>query len=134
MDWGEVITNTTKHFYCSTQVNYLNTAAAGLMAEFGQEAQSRVLVRRALQEDAADTLECLVDKWIKYFRATFHRNTGYAVQFFFCKLSELSIKFFYLTLYSGELLNFVLLWVQFAETDKFLNGKLIVFKRCGRNY
>jgi len=75
------------------------------MAEFGQEAQSRVLVRRALQEDAAGTLECLVDKWIKYFRATFHRNTGYAVQFFFC-----------------ELLNFVLLWVQFAETDKFLNG------------
>ena len=64
------------------------------MAEFGQEAQSRVLVRRALQEDATDTLESLVDKWIKYFRATFHRNTGYAVQFFMCKLFELSIQCF----------------------------------------
>jgi len=79
----------------------------GLIASFGTEAKSKVMVSRDADiDDECLVLEAMTDRFVKYFKCVFHRNTWYFAYFVCC-----------------ELLNFALLLIQFVETNKFLNGK-----------
>eukprot|EP00092_Neocalanus_flemingeri_P010764 GFUD01011593.1.p1 GENE.GFUD01011593.1~~GFUD01011593.1.p1 ORF type:complete len:526 (+),score=111.55 GFUD01011593.1:72-1649(+) len=79
----------------------------GLIASFGTDAQSKVMVSKdADLGDGSLVLEALTDKFVKYFKCVFHRNTWYFGYFVSC-----------------EILNYALLMIQFVETNKFLNGK-----------
>ena len=86
-------------------------------------------------EDECLVLEAVVDRHVKYFKCVFHRNTWYYAHYIICKLTTKYLLYFcfpkrkifsWLKIFyvcPGELLNYALLIIQFAETDKFLNGK-----------
>jgi len=79
----------------------------GLIASFGTDAKSKVMVSRDADiDDECLVLEAMTDRFVKYFKCVFHRNTWYFAYFVCC-----------------ELLNYAFLLIQFVETNKFLNGK-----------
>jgi len=96
------------------------------MASFGTDARSKVLVSKDCEIGSDDCLflESVVDRYVKYFKCVFHRNTWYYAYFFVC-----------------ELMNYILLVVQFQYTDKILNGKFLwygleawVYLSSGKNH
>jgi len=78
----------------------------GLMASFGTDGKSPVMMSEDAMYDDGVVMEAVVEKFVKYFKSIFHHNNWYFASFIFC-----------------ELLNFGLLFVQFFATDVFLNGK-----------
>ena len=62
------------------------TLEGGLMASFGTDARRKVLVSRDSKlEDEDLVLELVADRFVKYFKCVFHRNTWYYAQFICCK-------------------------------------------------
>ena len=60
----------------------------GLIASFGTEAKNKVMVSKdADLEDNTLVLEALTDKFVKYFKCVFHRNTWYFGYFVCCKFN-----------------------------------------------
>ena len=58
----------------------------GLIASFGTDAKSKVMVSKDVDiEDECLVLEALTDKYVKYFKCVFHRNTWYFLHFVLCK-------------------------------------------------
>ena len=58
----------------------------GLMSSFGTDARRKVLVSRDSKlEDEDMVLEMVADRFVKYFKCVFHRNTWYFAQFVCCK-------------------------------------------------
>ena len=58
----------------------------GLIASFGTEAKNKVMVSKdADLEDECLVLEVLTDRFVKYFKCVFHRNTWYFLYFVLCK-------------------------------------------------
>jgi len=78
----------------------------GLMASFGTDGKSPVMMSEDAMYDDGVVMEAVVEKFVKYFKSIFHHNTSYFASYVFC-----------------ELLNFGLLFVQFFATDAFLNKK-----------
>jgi len=78
----------------------------GLLASFGTEGKTPVMVSEDASYEDGVIREAVVEKFVKYFKAIFHHNTWYFASFVVC-----------------ELLNFLLLGLQFSLTDKFLNDK-----------
>ena len=77
----------------------------GLIEEFGTEAKTKIILEEEYGEDSF-VLEALVEKYVKFFRAIWHRNNWYFFMFVLC-----------------ELLNCVVLFMNFWLSDMFLNGK-----------
>jgi len=78
----------------------------GMMAHFGTDAKTPVLLSESAMYDDGVVMEVVVEKFVKYFKSIFHHNSWYFVHFIFC-----------------EFLNFGLLGAQFWLTDMFLNYK-----------
>ena len=58
----------------------------GLIASFGTEAKSKVMVSRDADiDDECLVLEAMTDRFVKYFKCVFHRNTWYFAYFVCCK-------------------------------------------------
>ena len=56
------------------------------MESFGTDARRKVLVSRDSKlEDEDLVLEMVADRFVKYFKCVFHRNTWYYAQFICCK-------------------------------------------------
>jgi len=83
---------------------------SGVMASFGSDGKSPVMISEDALYDDGIVMEAVVEKYVKYFKSIFHHNTWYFTSFVFC-----------------ELMNFVLLFVQFFLTDKFLNNKFRLY-------
>ena len=63
-----------------------NLREGGLMATFGTDAKNKVMVSRDVElEDECLVLEAVADRYVKYFKCVFHRNTWYYAQYFACK-------------------------------------------------
>ena len=57
------------------------------MESFGTDARRKVLVSRDSKlEDDDLVLEMVADRFVKYFKCVFHRNTWYYAQFICCRL------------------------------------------------
>jgi len=78
----------------------------GLVASFGTDGKSPVMLSEDAKYDDGVVQEAVVEKFVKYYKAIFHHNTWYFCNFVMC-----------------ELLNFLLLAVQFQLTDSFLSKK-----------
>ena len=97
------------------------------MSSFGTDARRKVLVSRDSKlEDEDMVLEMVADRFVKYFKCVFHRNTWYFAQFVCCKYRQYC-SYKGILNHLGEILNFALLLIQFVETDKFLNGKFAFY-------
>jgi len=95
-----------------------NSLEGGLVASFGTDAKNKVMVSKdANLDDESLVLEALTDKFVKYFKCVFHRNTWYFGYFVSC-----------------EILNYALLLMQFVETNNFLNGKFTWYGLDVMNY
>ena len=70
-------------FYMPYKVWYM--LEGGLMASFGTDARSKVMISKdsKLEEDSL-VLEHVADRWVKYFKCVFHRNTWYYAQYICC--------------------------------------------------
>ena len=57
------------------------------MASFGTDAKSKIMVSRdtELGEESL-VLEAIADRFVKYFKCVFHRNTWYFAYFVCCGL------------------------------------------------
>ena len=77
----------------------------GLIEEFGSEAKTKIILEEEYGEDSL-VMDQLVDKYVKFFRAIWHRNNWYFFMFVLC-----------------EILNCVVLFLNFWLTDVFLNGR-----------
>jgi len=78
----------------------------GLIESFGTEGKTPIMISEDAKYDDGVVQEAVVEKFVKYFKAIFHHNSWYFASFVAC-----------------ELLNFLLLAIQFNLTDKFLNNK-----------
>ena len=76
----------------------------GLIEEFGLEAKSGIILKED-NDEHAESLDRLVEKYVKYYKSIFHRNQWYFGKYVFC-----------------EILNFVILVLNFHFTDVFLSG------------
>ena len=76
----------------------------GLIEQFGLEAKSGIILKE--ENDRGESLESLVEKYVSYYKSTFHRNQWYFAKYIFC-----------------EMLNYVILMLNFYLTDWFLNGQ-----------
>ena len=95
----------------------------GLMASFGTDAKNKIMVSRDSElGETSLVLEAISDRFVKYFKCVFHRNSWYFINFCACK-SRLQDDHYDLVPCPGELLNFILLVIQFDMTDRFLSGK-----------
>ena len=81
----------------------------GLIEEFGTEAKTKIILEEEYGEDSI-MMESLVEKYVKFFRAIWHRNNWYFYMFVLC-----------------EVLNCVVLFLNFWLTDIFLNGKFYTY-------
>jgi len=77
----------------------------GLLAEFGQDANARILLENKHDIGDGHVMEPLVEKYVKFFRSILHRNNYYFIKFVCC-----------------ECLNLVMLYANFYLTDVFING------------
>jgi len=82
----------------------------GLMASFGTDGKSPVMMSEDAMYDDGVVMEVVVEKFVKYFKSIFHHNSWYFAAFVFC-----------------ELLNFSLLFFQFFATNTFLNYKFELY-------
>jgi len=80
----------------------------GLIASFGTDSRSPVMISEDAKYDDGVVQEAVIEKFVKYFKSIFHHNSWYFASYVFC-----------------ELLNFLLLGVQFLLTDKFLHNKFM---------
>jgi len=78
----------------------------GLIASFGSDGKSPVMVAEDMKYDDGVVMEAVVERFVKYFKSIFHHNSWYFAGFIFC-----------------EFLNFFLLIMQFYIIDRFLNDK-----------
>ena len=85
----------------------------GLMESFGTDGKSAIMLSEEAKYDDGVIMEAVVEKFVKYYRSTFHHNQMYFAQFVAC-----------------EFMNLVILFANFWGTDKFLNGN---FKYYGWN-
>ena len=58
----------------------------GLMAQFGTDGKSRVMVRAAetVYHDGV-VMEAVLEKFVKYFKSIFHHNSWYLTYFLLCQ-------------------------------------------------
>ncbi len=77
----------------------------GLLASFGKDAKSAVIVTKENQIEGDDgiVMESVVNKFVKYFKSILHHNQWYFAKFLFC-----------------EFLNVFILYLNFWMTDQFL--------------
>ena len=56
------------------------------MASFGTDAKSKIMVSRdtELGEESL-VLEAIADRFVKYFKCVFHRNSWYFISFVTCR-------------------------------------------------
>ena len=93
------------------------------MASFGTDVKNKIMVSRDSElGETSLVLEAISDRFVKYFKCVFHRNSWYFINFCACK-SRLQDDHYDLVPCPGELLNFILLVIQFDMTDRFLSGK-----------
>ncbi|XP_040572045.1 innexin inx2 [Lepeophtheirus salmonis] len=88
----------------------------GLISSFGTDGKSMMMISEEEKVDEDTTpviLEKALYKYVKCFRAIFHHNNIYFLQFFCC-----------------ELLNYIILIFNLWATDLFLHGK---FRNYGLN-
>jgi hypothetical protein len=85
----------------------------GLMEQFGTDGKSAILLSEEAKYEDGVIMESVVEKFVKYYRSTFHHNQMYFT-YFVCM----------------EFLNIIMLFANFWATDKFLNGN---FKYYGWN-
>jgi len=78
----------------------------GLMASFGTDGKSSVMISEEQKYDDGVVMEAVVEKFVKYFKSILHHNAWYFAYFVFC-----------------ESLNFFMLILQFYLVDIFLNNK-----------
>jgi len=79
----------------------------GLIESFSKEAKAAIILTRENSFDGGgEVMETMVDKYVKYFKSIFHHNQWYFAKFFFC-----------------EILNVIILYVNFMSTDEFLQGR-----------
>ena len=58
----------------------------GLMASFGTDAKNKIMVSRDSElGDNSLVLEAISDRFVKYFKCVFHRNSWYFINFCACK-------------------------------------------------
>ena len=75
----------------------------GLIEQFGLEAKSGIILKE--ENDHGESLDSLVEKYVLYYKSIFHRNQWYFGKYIFC-----------------EILNVVILELNFHFTDVFLSG------------
>jgi len=75
----------------------------GLIEEFGLEAKSGIILKEDNRH--AESMDSLLEKYVLYYKSIFHRNQWYFGKYIFC-----------------EILNFVILVLNFYFTDVFLSG------------
>ena len=75
----------------------------GLIEQFGLEAKSGIILKE--ENDHGESLDSLVEKYVLYYKSIFHRNQWYFGKYIFC-----------------EILNLVILALNFHFTDVFLSG------------
>ena len=80
----------------------------GLMEEFGMEAKSNIMGKDDGQGSVF--MSQVVEKYVQYFRTILHRNTYYFGKYLVC-----------------EILNFIVLFLNFYVTDLFLNGRFYYY-------
>jgi len=78
----------------------------GLMASFGTDGKSPVMIAEDMKYDDGVVMEAVVEKFVKYFKSILHHNSWYFGYFILC-----------------ESLNFFSLIFQFYIVDIFLNNK-----------
>eukprot|EP00095_Tigriopus_kingsejongensis_P001485 snap_masked-scaffold124_size330879-processed-gene-1.6 protein:Tk01485 transcript:snap_masked-scaffold124_size330879-processed-gene-1.6-mRNA-1 annotation:"innexin inx2" len=82
----------------------------GLIASFGTEGKSVVMLTEEAKYDDGVVMEVVVEKFVKYFRTLLHHNQKYFILFLIC-----------------ELLNFFLLFFNIWATNMFLQGRFITY-------
>lgn len=85
----------------------------GMMEQFGTDGKSAILLSEESKYEDGTIMEHVVEKFVKYYRSTFHHNNMYFAYFVGC-----------------EFMNIIMLFLNFWGTDKFLNGN---FKYYGWN-
>ena len=71
-------------FYLPYKIWYM--LEGGLMASFGSDAKTKVMVSKDCDlDDECLVLEAVVDRFVKYFKCVFHRNTWYYAYYICCK-------------------------------------------------
>lgn len=78
----------------------------GLMEAFGTEGKSAVMLSEESKYEDGVIMEQVLEKFVKYFRTTFHRNNWYFAKFVVC-----------------EFANVAMLYLNFWFTDQFLQGR-----------
>lgn len=76
------------------------------MKSFGPEGKSPILLKEDAKFDDCVVMDAVVEKYVRYFKSTLHHNNRYFFKFAFC-----------------ELANYIILFLNFLATDKFLRGK-----------
>ena len=59
---------------------------SGVMASFGSDGKSPVMISEDALYDDGIVMEAVVEKYVKYFKSIFHHNTWYFTSFVFCEL------------------------------------------------
>ena len=57
----------------------------GLMAQFGSDGKSLVMVRAEAQYEDGVVMEAVLEKFVKYFKSIFHHNSRYLTYYLICK-------------------------------------------------
>ena len=57
----------------------------GLIEEFGLEAKSGIILKED-NDEHAESLDRLVEKYVKYYKSIFHRNQWYFGKYVFCEI------------------------------------------------
>ena len=57
----------------------------GLMASFGTDGKTPVMIAEEQKYDDGIVLEAVVEKFVKYFKSIIHHNSWYFAYFVFCK-------------------------------------------------
>ena len=78
----------------------------GLIAAFGDDARSAIMLKEDNQYDDGIVLEAVVEKYVKYFKSILHHNSMYFFKFVCCEMG-----------------NIVMLFANFWAIDKFLKGR-----------
>jgi hypothetical protein len=78
----------------------------GLIAAFGDDARSAIMLKEDNQYDDGIVLEAVVEKYVKYFKSILHHNSWYFFKFVCCEMG-----------------NIVMLFSNFWAIDRFLKGR-----------
>ena len=61
----------------------------GLIASFGVDGKSPVMISEEAKYDDGVVQEAVIEKFVKYFKSIFHRNSWYFASYVFCKLHSI---------------------------------------------